>query len=81
MMQGAPPPGLGQLAGGDPDGGQGAGDGGLQCLQDVMTKFPELLQELHDPTDVQAATQALQILAKVQSRIMGANGGPAASGG
>jgi hypothetical protein len=90
MMQpgGGIPPGLAALiaahqgGGGDADDQAQGGypnDGGLQCLQDVITDFPRLLHELTAPADVQAATQALAILTKIQTSLMqnsGASGGP-----
>ena len=87
---GGPPPGLMQLIaqsqGGQqgPDDDQYPNDGGLSCLQDLITDAAKCIHELTDPQDVAMVTQALHLLTKVQSRLMsqgqGAGNGAASQG-
>jgi len=84
LPQGAPPPGLAALiaahGGGDADdSGPPSNDGGLKCLQDMITDFPRLLHELTDPGDVQMATRALHMLTQIQQSLMGRQGGNGSS--
>ena len=61
------PPGMGPT---EPD----QDDGGLSCVQDTINYFPKLLHELSDPTDVQDAVKALQLLVGIQKRLMTGSG-------
>lgn len=54
------------LAGPEPE----AGPDPLETLQECINALPGVLNSLHDPQDVQDATQALLILTKVQTRMM-----------
>jgi hypothetical protein len=82
-MQGGPPPELAamlaeRMAGGAPPeammGPPGAPPDGppdqLQALQQVIGDLHQLLVTLQDPADVQAATQALGVLTRIQQRQM-----------
>lgn len=74
QMPGQMPPQLAALlaqAGPDTDE-QGAGQ--LQVLQEIMQDLPRLIATLTDPQDTQDAIGCLQVLAKIQTRLMGSRG-------
>lgn len=58
-----------------PDEGESAGgEDQLQTLQEIMQDLPRLIATLRDPQDTQDAIGCLQVLAKIQTRLMQGRG-------
>jgi hypothetical protein len=53
----------------------------LKVLQECIQGLPGVLTALHDPQDVQDATQALLTLTKIQTRLMGRSNGATQTNG